>query len=141
MFVETEYDPNVYFFNHHNIYLYVALLLILGINFSRLLLPQYCSSLPSDNDLPILVPMEEITSLEPGQTTKRIVYVHFHHHLLPLKLALYCNNKKFSVKLRPDIGYFVKPLPMDIEAFTDKESRLPGMFEYTRRSVSFYLIS
>ncbi|CAK7325702.1 unnamed protein product [Dovyalis caffra] len=86
----------------------------------------------SRKDVPTLVPMEEITSLEPGQTAKRIVYVCFHHHLLPLKLALYCNGKKLSVKMRPDIGYFVKPLPIDIEAFTDKESRLPGMFEYTR---------
>ena len=82
--------------------------------------------------------MEEIASLEPGQTVKKIVYVCFHHHLLPLKLALYCNGKKLSVKLRPDIGYFVKPLPMDVEAFTNKESRLPGMFEYTRRSAHFF---
>ncbi|KAF9674725.1 hypothetical protein SADUNF_Sadunf10G0156800 [Salix dunnii] len=89
-------------------------------------------SSPSHKDVPTLVPMEEIASLEPGQTVKKIVYVCFHHHLLPLKLALYCNGKKLSVKLRPDIGYFVKPLPLDFEAFTDKESRLPGMFEYTR---------
>ncbi|KAJ6717904.1 AP-3 COMPLEX SUBUNIT BETA [Salix purpurea] len=89
-------------------------------------------SSPSHKDVPTLVPMEEIASLEPGQTVKKIVYVCFHHHLLPLKLALYCNGKKLSVKLRPDIGYFVKPLPMDFEAFTEKESRLPGMFEYTR---------
>ncbi|KAJ6357712.1 hypothetical protein OIU78_005536 [Salix suchowensis] len=89
-------------------------------------------SSPSHKDVPTLVPMEEIASLEPGQTVKKIVYVCFHHHLLPLKLALYCNGKKLYVKLRPDIGYFVKPLPMDFEAFTEKESRLPGMFEYTR---------
>lgn len=80
--------------------------------------------------------MEEITSLEPGQTARGIIQVRFYHHLLPLKLALFCNGKKIPVKLRPDIGYFVKPLPMDIEAFTDKESRLPGMFEYARRSVT-----
>ncbi|KAF5467315.1 hypothetical protein F2P56_017149 [Juglans regia] len=90
------------------------------------------SSLESHNDIPIIVSMEEITSLEPGQTARGIIQVRFHHHLLPLKLALFCNGKKLPVKLRPDIGYFVKPLPMDIEAFTDKESRLPGMFEYAR---------
>ncbi|KAK1571525.1 hypothetical protein Q3G72_018592 [Acer saccharum] len=90
------------------------------------------SSLSSHNDVPMLVPMEEIVSLEPGQTTKRILQVRFHHHLLPLKLALHYNGKKLSVKLRPDIGYFVKPLRMDMQAFIDKESRLPGMFEYTR---------
>ncbi|WCJ19629.1 AP-3 complex subunit beta [Euphorbia peplus] len=90
------------------------------------------SSLASRNDVPVLVPVEEIESLEPGQTTKRIIHVHFPHHLLPLKLALYCDGKKIPIKLRPDIGYFVKPVPMDIEVFKDKESRLRGMFEYTR---------
>lgn len=37
------------------------------------------------------------------------------------------------MKLRPDIGYFVKPLPMEINMFSIKESQLPGMFEYIRR--------
>ncbi|XP_038711611.1 AP3-complex subunit beta-A-like [Tripterygium wilfordii] len=90
------------------------------------------SSLVSRHDVPTLVAMEEIASLEPGQTTKRTLQAHFHHHLLPLKLKLFCNGKKFLVKLRPDIGYFVKPLPMEVEAFMDKKSRLPGMFEYVR---------
>ncbi|XP_022765147.1 AP3-complex subunit beta-A isoform X2 [Durio zibethinus] len=90
------------------------------------------SSLLSYDNVPTLVPMEEIASLEPGQTTSRILQVRFHHHLLPLKLALFCDGKKLPVKLRPDIGYFVKPLPMDVEVFMDKESHLRGMFEYTR---------
>ncbi|KAJ4848705.1 AP3-complex subunit beta-A [Turnera subulata] len=90
------------------------------------------STSESHNDLPTVVPMEDITSLEPGQTVKRILHVHFHHHLLPLKLTLHCNDKKLSVKMRPDIGYFVKPLPMNIEAFTHAESRLRGMFECIR---------
>ncbi|GAV90365.1 Adaptin_N domain-containing protein [Cephalotus follicularis] len=87
------------------------------------------------NDVPTLVPMEEITSLEPGKTCKRILQVHFHHHLLPLKLTLYSSGKRIPVKLWPDIGYFVKPFPMDIEFFTDTESHLPGMFEYNRRCI------
>ncbi|KAK8593284.1 hypothetical protein V6N12_045367 [Hibiscus sabdariffa] len=86
-----------------------------------------------DVPLPTLVPMEKISSLEPGQRTRMILQVHFHHHLLPLKLALFHDGEKLPVKLWPDVGYFVKPLPMDVQAFTDKESRLPGMFEYTRR--------
>ena len=49
---------------------------------------------------------------------------------IALKLALFCHRKKLPVKLRPDIRYFVKPLPMDVEFFMDKESHLPGMFEY-----------
>ncbi|GAB2288734.1 hypothetical protein Dimus_023050 [Dionaea muscipula] len=83
-------------------------------------------------EVPTLVPMKEIDSLEPGQKVNRIIQVRFHHHLLPLKLALWCNGKKRTVKLRPDIGYFVKPLAMDVEAFQNKEAQLPGMFEYAR---------
>ncbi|KAI4299566.1 hypothetical protein L6164_033010 [Bauhinia variegata] len=83
-------------------------------------------------DVPNLVSMEDIPCLEPGQTAKRSLQVHFHHHLLPVKLALFSDGKKIPVKLRPDIGYFVKPRPMSIEAFRDMESHLRGMFEYTR---------
>ncbi|KAG5599420.1 hypothetical protein H5410_030790 [Solanum commersonii] len=91
------------------------------------------SSKMSVNDVPTLVPMEEITKLERGQVMQRTLQVQFHHHLLPLKLLLWCNGKKYPVKLRPDIGYFVKPLPMEIDMFSIKESQLPGMFEYIRR--------
>ncbi|KAL3334301.1 hypothetical protein AABB24_030835 [Solanum stoloniferum] len=91
------------------------------------------SSKMSVNDVPTLVPMEEITMLERGQVMQRTLQVRFHHHLLPLKLLLWCNGKKYPVKLRPDIGYFVKPLPMEINMFSIKESQLPGMFEYIRR--------
>ncbi|KAM1913363.1 hypothetical protein ACFX14_001315 [Malus domestica] len=90
------------------------------------------STIPQSNE-PNLVAVEEITSLEPGQTITRSIQVRFHHHLLPLKLALYCNGKRHPIKLRPDIGYFVKALPMDVEAFTNKESQLRGMFECVRR--------
>ncbi|KAK1415557.1 hypothetical protein QVD17_31340 [Tagetes erecta] len=91
------------------------------------------SSLEPQKDVPSFVPMEEITILEPGQTIKRVIHVNFHHHLLPLKLILWCNDKNHPVKLRPDIGYFIKPLIMDLDVFSQKESQLPGMFEYTRR--------
>ncbi|XP_010531889.1 PREDICTED: AP3-complex subunit beta-A [Tarenaya hassleriana] len=87
----------------------------------------------SQDNVPTLVPMEEINRLDPGERAKGIIQVRFHHHLLPLKLALRYNGKKVPVKLRPDIGYFVKPFSMSVEAFKDTESRLPGMFEYTRR--------
>lgn len=96
-----------------------------------------CSALKSHIDKPALISMEAIPSLDPGQKDKRTLLVRFHHHLLPLKLALFCNDKKFPVKLRPDIGYFVKPLSINIEDFRDKESHLPGMFEYVRRYVDF----
>ncbi|KAK6933168.1 AP-3 complex subunit beta, C-terminal domain [Dillenia turbinata] len=100
----------------------------------RALVNRESASTP-EHDLPTLIPMEEISSLEPGQAMKVILQVRFNHHLLPLKLALWCNGKKHAVKLRPDIGYFVKPLPMDIKAFKDKESQLPGMFEYVRSCI------
>lgn len=92
-----------------------------------------CESSVTPQDVPTLVPMEEIASLGPGQTAKRILQVRFHHHLLPLKLAMFCSEKRYPVKLRPDIGYFIKPLSMVIDAFLEKELQLPGMFEYTRR--------
>ncbi|KAL8102948.1 AP3-complex subunit beta-A isoform X2 [Apium graveolens] len=84
-------------------------------------------------DVKTLVPMEEIPYLEPGQSTTKIMEVHFHHHLLPIKLVLRCSGLKLPVKLWPDIGYFVKPLPMDDKEFFMKESQLRGMFEYNRR--------
>ncbi|XP_038890244.1 AP3-complex subunit beta-A isoform X2 [Benincasa hispida] len=91
------------------------------------------SSSTSNNTVTAPVSMENITSLGPDQMVDRILEVQFNHHLLPMKLNLYCNGRKHPVKLHPDIGYFVRPLPMDSEAFTAKESQLPGMFEYLRR--------
>ncbi|KAB2084957.1 hypothetical protein ES319_A05G369700v1 [Gossypium barbadense] len=61
------------------------------------------SNRASSDNVPTLVPMEEIASLEPGQTTRRIIQVYFHHHLLPLKLALFYDGEKLPVKLRPNI--------------------------------------
>lgn len=94
----------------------------------------------SRDEVATLIPMEEIDILNPGETTDRVLQAHFEHHLLPLKLVLWCDGRKQLVKLRPDIGYFIKPLAMDIEAFLKKESQLPGMFENIRRSVSFELL-
>ncbi|PON44747.1 AP-3 complex subunit beta [Parasponia andersonii] len=90
------------------------------------------SSVTCQDNVPAIASMEEITSLEPDQAMTRILQVRFHHHLLPLKLALYRNGKRHPVKLWPDIGYFIKAVPLDIDTFIDKESHLKGMFEYTR---------
>ncbi|XP_057788950.1 AP3-complex subunit beta-A [Salvia miltiorrhiza] len=87
----------------------------------------------SHGEVATLFPMEEIGVLNPGQTTDRVLQVRFEHHLLPLKLVLSCDGRKQQVKLRPDIGYFIKPLPMDSESFLKKQSQLPGMFENIRR--------
>ncbi|CAA6654987.1 unnamed protein product [Spirodela intermedia] len=83
--------------------------------------------------VPTIVPMEEIDSLHPGDMARSILQVHFHHHLLPLKLAIYYNEKRHPVKLQPDIGYFTRPIAMDLNAFTKLENHLRGMFEYSRR--------
>ncbi|CAH8268711.1 unnamed protein product [Arabidopsis lyrata] len=87
----------------------------------------------SYNNVPTLIPMEEISCLEPRQSAKRLIQVRFHHHLLPMRLTLHYNGKEVPVKLRPDLGYLVKPFSMSIEEFLATESRLPGMFEYSRR--------
>ncbi|WOL08420.1 hypothetical protein Cni_G17174 [Canna indica] len=87
------------------------------------------------NNIPALLAFEEIASLDPGQRVKKVIQVRFHHHLLPFKLAVLCNGKKFSTKLWPDIGYFVRPLSMSMHEFVDKEQQLPGMFEYSKRCI------
>lgn len=92
-------------------------------------------SLMNANEVPIIVPAEEIASLDPGQTTKTVFQVRFLHHLLPIKLTIFCNGKKYATKLWPEIGYFMRPLMMNLESFANKESQFRGMFEYTKRSV------
>lgn len=96
-----------------------------------------CSLLRTDNVPPVLS-TEEIASLDPGQRVKKLIEIRFPHHLLPLKLAVTCNGKKFLTKLWPDIGYFLKPLSINMSAFVDLERQLPGMFEYSKRSVIFH---
>ncbi|RRT81057.1 hypothetical protein B296_00014874 [Ensete ventricosum] len=80
-----------------------------------------------------MLPTEEIASLDPGQRLKEVIQVRFHHHLLPFKLAVLCNGKKYLTKLWPDIGYFLRPLSMSMNGFIEKERQLPGMFECTKR--------
>lgn len=89
----------------------------------------------SANDVPAILPVEELASLDPGQRVKKVIQVHFHHHLLPLKLSVFCNGKNFLTKLWPDIGYFMRPLLMDMKVFNAKEHELPGMFEYSKRCI------
>ncbi|KAG6535754.1 hypothetical protein ZIOFF_000781 [Zingiber officinale] len=84
-------------------------------------------------NVPPVLSTEEIASLDPGQRVKKLIEIRFPHHLLPLKLVVTCNGKKFSTKLWPDIGYFLKPLSMNTSAFIDHERQLPGMFEYSKR--------
>jgi AP-3 complex subunit beta len=88
--------------------------------------------------IPTIAPMEELHSLAPQQVLKTVLQVHFHHHLLPLKLFVFCDGKRHPVKLHLDIAYFVRPLPMDLNAFLCKENQLRGMFEYARRLVNVF---
>ncbi|KAJ3676437.1 hypothetical protein LUZ60_003849 [Juncus effusus] len=82
-----------------------------------------------------IIPMEEIITLNPNETVKRVIQVRFNHHLLPLKLRVYCNGKKHTGKLWPDIAYFLRPLNIDLNTFLTKEGQLNGMFEYSRRCI------
>lgn len=95
--------------------------------------PEKPDSLSITDDGSTIIPIEEIVALDPGQTMKRILQVQFHHHLLPLKVAVFCNGRRHMVKLWPDIGYFVRPFSMNGNAFVEKESELKGMFECTKR--------
>lgn len=83
--------------------------------------------------VPNIFPFEEIPLLNPYQKVKKILQVQFRHHILPIKLVLLCCDKKYPVKLQPDIGYFVKPISLDLKTFKNKEVELSGVYEYTRR--------
>ncbi|KAH0454565.1 hypothetical protein IEQ34_016489 [Dendrobium chrysotoxum] len=90
-------------------------------------------SLSTTDEGSTIIPIEEVTRLEPGQTIKRTLQVQFQHHLLPLKVAVFCNGRRYTVKLWPDIGYFIRPISMNGNSFVEKESELKGMFECTKR--------
>lgn len=85
------------------------------------------------SNIPTLIPMEEIETLEPGEKITKVLHIRFNHHLLPIKMSICCDGYKHPVKLWPDIGYFIRPLSMDLGSFTKLESQLPGMFENSRR--------
>ena len=68
-------------------------------------------------DVPTLIPGEEIAYLEPGQTTKQNLQFCFHQ-----QLTVFCNGKRYPVKLWSDIGYFIKPLSLVMDAFMDNGS-------------------
>ncbi|URE15305.1 Adaptin N terminal region [Musa troglodytarum] len=93
---------------------------------------QSANLLPTDI-VSCILSIEEIASLDPGQRVKIVIQVRFHHHLLPFKLAVLCNGKKYLTKLWPDIGYFLRLLSMSLNALIEKEQQLPGMFEYSKR--------
>ncbi|XP_072997722.1 AP3-complex subunit beta-A isoform X1 [Typha latifolia] len=95
--------------------------------------PKETTSLLSSNEMTKVLPVEEIASLHPQQTIKKLLQVHFGHHVVPLKLAVFCNGKRHSTKLWPEIGYFLCPWSIDMKAFLDMERQLPGMFEYAKR--------
>lgn len=78
---------------------------------SRIRSPELSSR--SRQDLPTLISVEEIASLELGQTTKQILRFHFHQ-----QLAAFCNEKRY-----PDIHWFcIKPLSLVMDAFMDNGS-------------------
>ena len=81
-----------------------------------------CASLLSSSfvippDVPTLIPVEKIASLEPGQTTQQILQFHFHQ-----QLAIFSNKKRYRVKWRSKIGYFIKPLSLAMDVFMDNGS-------------------
>ncbi|KAJ8636731.1 hypothetical protein MRB53_010998 [Persea americana] len=79
-------------------------------------------------DVPTLIPVEEIASLEPGQQQSKFFRFVFITTCYPaLKLAVFCHGKNYLVKLRPDIGYFIKPLSLVLDVFMDKELQLRGI--------------
>ena len=75
------------------------------------------SSFVMPQDVPTLIPVEEIASLQPGRTTKQILQFHFHQ-----QLTIFCNKKTCPINLQSNIGYFIKPLSLVMDAFMDNGS-------------------
>lgn len=81
----------------------------------------------------LVIPSQEIPTLDPYSVTEADLHINFHQQFMPVKLAVYCNEKCFPVKLLPDMGALLRPKVLNLEGFTSGESRLIGMFESTRR--------
>ncbi|XXG72719.1 hypothetical protein AAC387_Pa07g1754 [Persea americana] len=74
--------------------------------------PETYESFALPQDVPTLIPGEEIAYLEPGQTTKQNLQFRFRQ-----QLTVFCSVKRYPVKLQSDIGYFIKPLSLVMDAF------------------------
>eukprot|EP00250_Pteridium_aquilinum_P020022 c24672_g1_i2 orf=84-2030(-) len=81
----------------------------------------------------LVVSSPEVNTLEPHQAIEFDLHVDFQQQLVPVKLAVHCNQKCFPVKLVPDIGAFLRPKELTSNEFTSAELRLVGMFETTCR--------
>lgn len=84
----------------------------------------------------LLLPFEDILELAPGDTTGRDLQIDFRHQLRPMKLAIVVNEKTYPVKLAPEVGALLRPLPMTRAEFVTAQSRISGMHESSRRCAS-----
>lgn len=84
----------------------------------------------------LLLPFEEILELAPGDTTERDLQIDFRHQLRPIRLAIFVNEKTYPVKLAPEVGALLRPLPMTRPEFVTAQSRISGMHESSRRCAS-----
>jgi hypothetical protein len=83
-----------------------------------------------------VLPLEEISNLNPGDTKEGDVHIDFKHQLTPAKLEIVCDGKVYPVKLTPEVGALVRPLPLSMDAFTSAEQSISGMHESSRRCSS-----
>jgi hypothetical protein len=93
-----------------------------------------------------VLPLEEISNLNPGDTKEGDVHIDFKHQLTPAKLEIVCDGKVYPVKLSPEVGALVRPLPLSMDAFTSAELSISGMHESSRRcssspDISFLIFS
>ncbi|KAL2622194.1 hypothetical protein R1flu_002399 [Riccia fluitans] len=75
----------------------------------------------------------DVSELDPGSEAEGSLSVRFRHHSNPIKLSIDCNDKSYSVKLVPQIGALMKPVPMNPETFSSSQARITGMHESARR--------
>lgn len=74
-----------------------------------------------------------VSDLEPGGKSEGWISVNLRGYLDPIKFSIQCNGKTYPVKLTPETGALIKPLPLSSEDFSASEARISGMHEAQRR--------
>ncbi|KAL3691864.1 hypothetical protein R1sor_005515 [Riccia sorocarpa] len=95
------------------------------------------ASEPSDSEIPgqmVSGSAElDISELDPKSKAEGNLVVHFRQHTNPIKFSIVCNDNSYSVKLVPQIGALMRPVPMRPETFSSSQARITGMHESARR--------
>ncbi|KAG6550527.1 hypothetical protein Mapa_007896 [Marchantia paleacea] len=87
----------------------------------------------TSGNIPVIVSEQVVSELDPGSKAEGKLVVQFRHHFNPIKLSIVCNGKTYLVKLVPEVGVLITPVPLSPEAYNSSQSRITGMHESSRR--------